>query len=291
MGISRKQALDCFASDDLVGIGMEADAVRRNLHPEGVVTYTVQSSLDCTGFTSAELANRIRVDADKGATCIRFSGLLPDGLDRAETLIRQFRAQFPALWIEAFSTTEIASLSNGSGPQPALARLRDAGLNSIAAEPLPASEPAAWPQWLEVHRTAHAERLPSVAAVAFAPGEPADQRVDLLAFLRQLQDETGGFTAFVPIAAASPSGRDLDAMTAVDRLKTLAIARMFLDNVPNTQSSRVSDGLKVLQAGLRFGANDVGPAHGDEEDIRRIIRDAGFRPVERDAAYRTMFLN
>ena len=110
----------------------------------------------------------------------------------------------------------------------------------------------------------------------------------------RLQEETGGFTAFVPMAADAPGGRDLDGVTAVERLKTLAIARMFLDNVENMQAIRAGHGLKVLQTGLRFGGNDVGPVAegaGSEEDVRRIIRDAGFRPAQRDAVYRAMFLN
>jgi cyclic dehypoxanthinyl futalosine synthase len=113
--------------------------------------------------------------------------------------------------------------------------------------------------------------------------------------VRRLQEETGGFTAFIPVSAEAPNGRELDGVTAVERLKTLAISRMFLDNVENVQASWAGQGLKVLQMGLRFGANDVGSAGvaggGSEEDLRRIIRDAGFRPVQRDTLYRTMFLN
>jgi cyclic dehypoxanthinyl futalosine synthase len=108
-----------------------------------------------------------------------------------------------------------------------------------------------------------------------------------------LQEEAGGFAAFVPVAAEAPGGRELDGVTAVERLKTLAVSRMFLDNVENVQASAAGEGLKVLQMGLRFGANDVGAvgAGASEEDLRRIIRDAGFRPVERDGVYRAMMLN
>ena len=81
----------------------------------------------------------------------------------------------------------------------------------------------------------------------------------------------------------------------MERLKTLAISRMFLDNIENVQSIGAAQGLKVLQMGLRFGANDAGPVSaesgGSEEDVRRIIRDAGFMPVQRDMVYRTMMLN
>jgi cyclic dehypoxanthinyl futalosine synthase len=157
----------------------------------------------------------------------------------------------------------------------------------------------------------------TVAALHFGAGETLAQRVDTLAVIRQLQDDTGGFSAFVPVAAEAAGGRELDAVTAVEQLKTLAVARVFLDNFENIQWSGAAQGLKVLQMGLRFGANDAGsvapetlgakPGNGasaagvesaaavanhiSEEDLRRIIRDAGFQPVQRDLAYRAMYLN
>jgi cyclic dehypoxanthinyl futalosine synthase len=152
-------------------------------------------------------------------------------------------------------------------------------------------------EWLGVHGAAHQLGMRTAATMVFGTGETPEQRVGFLEAVRQLQQETGGFTAFVPVAAEAPGGRELDGATAVERLKMLAISRMFLENIENVQSSRAGQGLKVLQTGLRFGANDVGTvdagaANGDaEEDLRRIIRDAGFRPAQRDALYRTMFLN
>jgi cyclic dehypoxanthinyl futalosine synthase len=152
-------------------------------------------------------------------------------------------------------------------------------------------------EWLAVHGAAHQLGMRTAATMVFGAGETPEQRVGLLEAVRQLQQETGGFTAFVPVAAEAPGGRELDGATAVERLKMLAISRMFLENIENVQSSRAGQGLKVLQTGLRFGANDVGTvdagaANGAaEEDLRRIIRDAGFRPAQRDALYRTMFLN
>jgi cyclic dehypoxanthinyl futalosine synthase len=152
-------------------------------------------------------------------------------------------------------------------------------------------------EWLGVHGAAHQLGMRTAATMVFGAGETPEQRVGLLEAVRQLQQETGGFTAFVPVAAKAPGGRELDGATAVERLKMLAISRMFLENIENVQSSRAGQGLKVLQTGLRFGANDVGTvdagaANGAaEEDLRRIIRDAGFRPAQRDALYRTMMLS
>jgi cyclic dehypoxanthinyl futalosine synthase len=134
-------------------------------------------------------------------------------------------------------------------------------------------------------------------AVETGAVEAGEQRVDLLEVVRALQEETGGFAAFAPVAAATGNGRQLDSVTAVERLKMLAVARMFLDNIENIQADGVAsgiDGLKVLQTALRFGANDVGAVDAglgrSEEDLRRIIRDAGLRPAERDAAYRAMMI-
>jgi cyclic dehypoxanthinyl futalosine synthase len=175
----------------------------------------------------------------------------------------------------------------------------------------------------------------TVATMAFDPGKAGadasvDQCVDLLAAVRLLQEETGGFTAFVPRSLPSRNAAGgWDEPTAVEQLKTLAIARVFLDNIENIQWSADAHGLKVLQTGLRFGANDAGSVapltlgatkwsgakhgnglisdnvasvggvesaaaaanHPSEEDLRRIIRDAGFQPVQRDTSYRTIFLN
>jgi cyclic dehypoxanthinyl futalosine synthase len=210
MGISREQALECLKSDDLIGLGMEADAVRRRLHPEGVATYVVECEAECGPGS-----------------------------------------------IESLGTAE-----------------------SIAA-----------------HRAAHALGIRTTARMQFGAGETAEQRVDILDAVRALQNETGGFVAFAPVAAPAANGRQLDSVTAVERLKMLAVARMFLDNIENVQADGVAsgiDGLKVLQTALRFGANDLGMADvtpgRSEENLRRIIRDAGLRPAERDAVYRAMMI-
>jgi cyclic dehypoxanthinyl futalosine synthase len=134
--------------------------------------------------------------------------------------------------------------------------------------------------------------------MVFGSGETMEQRIRHLELLRQLQEETGGFTAFVP-SSFRPQSRQpgWEEATAVEYLKTMAIARMVLDNIENMQADWTAQGLKVLQMGLRFGSNDVGSVQlkakpaTTEEELRRVIRDAGFRPVQRDTVYRTMFLN
>jgi cyclic dehypoxanthinyl futalosine synthase len=144
--------------------------------------------------------------------------------------------------------------------------------------------------------------MPTTATMMFGGGETMQHRVNHLEAVRQLQEETGGFTAFTPFAfqpsAAAAGLPGWEEATGVEYLKTLAICRMYLDNIENVQSNLETQGLKVLQMGLRFGGNDVGAVPEGigmkpiaEEDLRRVIRDAGFKPVQRDILYRTLFLN
>jgi cyclic dehypoxanthinyl futalosine synthase len=297
MGISRGQALDCFRSDDLVGIGMEADAVRRRLHPEGVVGYAIEGRIDCADQASGldSVISAIGDAAERGATTIRLDG--PMDAARIEVLLREIRHSFPALWVQAFSAAHLIALARAwhLGVRETIARLMAAGLSSIADDGInPANaDGLALADWCAVHRAAHDLGMPTVASLIFGAGETAEQSVDFLQTVRRLQEQTGGFVAFSPQATDAPGGRELDGVTAVERLKTLSIARMFLDNIENAQAIATPQGLKVLQMGLRFGANDVGPIAldaGREEDVRRIIRDAGFQPAQREMGYRAMML-
>jgi cyclic dehypoxanthinyl futalosine synthase len=308
MGITRQQALDCFASDDLIGIGMEADAVRRTLHPEGVVTYTIDRSLSAS---DPAFYDTVRLTADMGATglSIDSDGQQPLTLDRYESLFSGIKQRFPAIRLHGLSATEILALAAASNITIAdtIARLRDAGLDSIASNAVIFNDEirqritpniCSTADWLTVHRTAHQLGLSTTATMIFGVGETMPERVDHLEHLRNLQQETGGFTSFTPLAY--PSGI-ADEPTAIEYLKTLAISRLYLDNIANLQGSWSTQGLKVLQMGLRFGGNDVGsvlleerfgkPGGATEEELRRIIREAGFKPAQRDTLYRTFFLN
>ena len=200
-----------------------------------------------------------------------------------------------------------------------IARLRDAGLDSIpggGAEILDdevrhriARLKCSTEDWVSVHRTAHQLGMRTTATMMFGVGETFDQRINHFEVVRRLQEETGGFTAFIPWSFqpgnTALGGRGWEEATSVEYLKVLAIARLYLDNIENVQASWVTQGLKVLELGLHFGGNDVGSVMLEEnvvkaagtsnctteEELRRIIRDAGFKPVQRDTLYRTMFLN
>src|SRR5260370_18978276 len=318
MGISWKDALDCFRSDDLIGIGMEADAVRRRLHPEGVVSYTIDgrinyaNSLDSAHFE--HLCDRIAGVAALGGTGVTLQGQVTSAFTIAwsEDLFRTIKERFPALWLHSLSASEILTIAHQSGltVQDTIARLRDAGLDSIPGDDAGILDDAVQHQgacmkwktedWIVVHRAAHKLGMQTTATMMFGGGETFEHRMNHLETVRQLQEETGGFTSFTPWSFA-PQGSALNGFeeaTAVEYLKTLAISRMYLNNVENVQSNLETQGLKVLQVGLRFGGNDVGSVllgeganATTEEQLRQVIRDAGFKPVQRDTLYRTMFLN
>jgi len=325
MGISRNEALDCFRSDDLIGIGMEADAVRRKLHPEGVVTYTLDGK---ASYSAADgepsnptfptiYDNIVKVVGETvamGGTGIILQGEVTPELTLPwfEALLRRTKDRFPAVWLHCLSANEILTIAEHSGLtlHDTIARLRDAGLDSIPGNDAGILDDAVqfrdsrmrWKSqdWLAVHRTAHSLGIQTTATMTFGSGETFEHRVNHLQSLRQLQNETGGFTSFTPStsSARSSTAQGFEEATAVEYLKTLAISRMYLDNVDNIQSNMETQGLKVLQVSLRFGANDAGSvllAEGanaaTEEQVRQVIRDADFKPSQRDTLYQMMFLN
>ena len=290
MGISREEALDCFKSDDLIGLGMEADALRRKLHPEGVVSYATCGHIEHGG---AALLDKIGEAVTSGASAVTFGCESAESMEQAEKKLHAAKSQYPSLWLHCFSASEILALAQHSGlpPRDTIARLRDAGLDSIPGNDAGGFDSSS--DWLDVHRAAHELGLPTTAVMVFGQGETPEQRVNHLEALHRLQEQTGGFTSFALRASAV---RGAEEPTAVEYLKTLAISRIALDNFANFEIDVNAQGLKVFETCLRFGGNDAGSlrpaANGPtEEQLRFVVRDAGFRPVERDLAYRTMFLN
>ena len=348
MSLTQAQALELYRSDDLVGIGMEADAVRRKLHPDGVVTYIIDRNINYTNYCTEyctfcafyrplkgpkakegyilefeTIYEKIRETVELGGTGVLMQGgLHPDlKIDWHEQMLRGIKQRFPRIHLHCYSASEVIAIAEYSGLtiRDTISRLRDAGLDSIpggGAEILDdevrhriARLKCLTEDWLNVHRTAHQLGMRTTATMMFGVGEKFEHRIHHLQVLYKLQEETGGFTAFIPWtfqpANTALGGRKWEEATAVEYLKNLAISRLFLSNFQNVQSSWVTQGLKVCQMGLRFGGNDVGSVmleenvvraagvtnRTTEEELRRIIRDAGFRPVQRDTLYKTYFLN
>ena len=342
--MTQHEALDLFRSDDLVGIGMAADAIRRKLHPEGIVSYIIDRNINYTNFCTEYCSfcafyrpmghnegyvhphdvifDKIQETIDLGGTGILMQGgLHPDlKIEWYEEMLRAIKQRFK-IHTHCFSAPEITNIAEVSGLslRDTIARLRDAGLDSIpggGAEILHddvrhriSRLKCNSDEWVAVHRTAHELGMRTTATMMFGCGETLEQRIHHLEIVRQIQEDTGGFTAFIPWSFQRENtslGRFVkEEATAVEYLKTLAISRLYLDNILNVQSSWVTQGLKLCQVGLRFGGNDVGSImieenvvsaagarnHATEEELRRIIRDAGFVPKKRDSLYRTYYLN
>jgi len=342
--ITRSQAIDLFRSDDLLAIGREADAVRRRLHPDGVVSYIIDRNINYTNFCTeycsfcafyrpmghAEgyilpietILDKIQETLSLGGTGILMQGgLHPDlKIEWYEDLLRAIKARFD-IWCHCFSAPELVNIADVSciSLRDTIARLRDAGLDSIpggGAEILDEDVrhrisrlKCTVQDWIDVHRTAHALGMRTTATMMFGTGETIEQRMNHFDVVRQIQEETGGFTAFIPWffqREYTSLGRFVkQEATSVEYLKMLALSRIYLDNILNVQASWVTPGLKVCQLGLRFGGNDVGSImieenvvsaagthhRASEEQLRRLIRDAGFIPKQRDTLYRTYFLN
>lgn len=310
MGITQKEALDCFASDDLIGIGMEADAVRRRLHSEGIVTYAIEGRLDYTSQTDpTAFDQQIAHLIDYGATTLILQGKPAPHHTIAwfGDLFRTLKRRTPDLWLHCLSASEILTISHQSNLpiDITISHLQEAGLDSIPGNDAGILDDAVQPNarkaadWIAAHRAAHKLGIQTTATMIFGAGETAEHRVQHLETLHQLQQETGGFSSFTPwpFTPERPGLDGFEEATAVEYLKTLAISRMYLDNIINVQSNLETQGLKVLQVGLRFGANDVSSAlsveganSATEEQLRQIIRDAGFKPAQRDTVYRTLYL-
>ena len=345
MSLTNAQALDLLHSDDLIGLGMEADALRQRLHPGNVVTYQIDRNINytnvCTEYCSfcafyrpvgspegyvqplESICRKIDETIALGGTGILMQGgLHPDlKLDYYTGLLSALKQRYPKLHLHCLSAPEVLNIADieGLSLREVLLRLQAAGLDSIpgaGAEILDdevrfriARLKCTTQEWLQVHREAHGIGLRTTATMMFGCGEQLEHRVKHFERIRHLQEETGGFTAFIPWFFQRENtslGRFVkEEVTAVEYLKTLAVARLYLDNIVNVQASWLTPGHKICQIALRFGANDVGSIlieenvvyaagcrnKSSEEALRRLISGAGYRPIKRDTLYRTYFLN
>ena len=328
--------LTLYKSHDLLSIGNAADLIRQRLHPEGYVTYIVDRNINYTNWcyidcdfcafyrhktdpdayviSRPELRQKIEETLDLGGVQILLQGGLHPTLklDWYEDLLRWIKSNYD-IHIHGFSPPELDWFAkiNKISLQETLIRLRDAGLGSIpggGAEILTnhardeiSPKKCTADEWLEVMQQGHLVGLRSSATMMYGHVESYGERVEHLIRLRQLQDETGGFTAFIcwslqpdhtKLAHLPPTG-------SFDYLKTLAISRLILDNFDNFQSSWVTQGPKIGQLSLKFGANDMGGTMIEEnvvsqagtiycmpiEEIDRVVGELGFVPKQRNFFY------
>lgn len=320
----------------LLDLGLAADQRRRALHPEGVVTYIVSRNVNYTNVCTTachfcafyrprghgeayvlsreELTRKIDETVGLGGIEILLQGgLHPDlGVEWYEDLFRWVKSGWPMINLHALSPEEIWHIARTSELElgATIDRLVAAGLDSIpggGAEVLDdevrrriAPLKCSTDEWLAVMRVAHEKGLKSTATLMFGVGEESRHRVAHLMRLRELQDATRGFTAFICWPFQSQHTRlEASDTSAQAYLRTNALARLVLDNVPNLQASWVTMGGGVAQASLHMGSNDFGSvmieenvvsAAGttfamDSDEVERHIRDAGFRAARRNMKY------
>jgi cyclic dehypoxanthinyl futalosine synthase len=333
---------DCktlLESDDFVRIGLAADRIRERLHPDGIITYIIDRNINYTNVcnvvctfcafyrrpghaeTYVHTLDEIRQKIDEtialgGTGVLMQGGLHPDfGIEWYEEMLSTLHAEYPGFQLHCFSPPEIHNihLISGLDYETIMARLKAAGLNSLpggGGEILDdevrrrVSTKCTTGEWLAVMRAAHRVGLRTTATMMFGIGDSVVHRVRHLERIRNLQDETKGFTAFIPWTFQRENtalGRRIrEEPTGIDYLKMLSVSRLFLDNIEHFQSSWLTQGLRLGQVALRFGADDMGSimieenvvsAAGasnvaDEKMLRYLIREAGFTPQQRDILYR-----
>ena len=335
--LAAEDALTLLQSSDLSAIGAAADAVTRRLHPEPVRTYNIDRNINYTNVCTAvcdfcafyrspkseegyvlprgELLAKVAETVELGGDQILMQGgLHPDyTLDWYEELLHDIRAAFPQVNIHGFSPPELHHFTkvNRLPLRTVLERLQQAGLGSIpggGAEILVDRVRAEITRgkvmtddWLNVMRVWHELGGKSSATMMYGHVETLAERVEHLERLRQLQDETGGFTAFIcwSFQPDHTDLADLPSAGSFEYLKTQAVARLYLDNVPNIQSSWVTQGLKIGQLALLYGANDMGSLMIEEnvvaeagtvhfltlDQIRASITELGYEPRQRNVFY------
>ncbi len=333
--IGAEEALALYQQADLHTLGILADSVRHRLHPEPIVTYVIDRNINYTNICISgckfcayycepgkdggyildhqELEKKIEETKALGGTQVLLQGgLHPDlPLEFYEDMVSFIKSK--GIHCHCFSPPEIVHFSKISGLsiREVLERLKAAGLDSIpggGAEILVdrvrekiAPRKASAQEWLDVMEEAHNLGLRTTATMMFGHIETPRERIIHMDRLRQVQDRTGGFTAFIPWPF-QPGNTAIEtrSATAHEYLKLLAVSRIYLDNFDNIQASWVTQGPKVAQVSLFYGANDFGStmieenvvaAAGvshrlSEQEIRRHITEAGFEPRQRLMDYR-----
>ncbi len=335
--ISREEAVWILKHAELHALGSAADQVCRRLHPESYRTYNIDRNINYTNVCTAvcDFCAFYRKPKDpegyvlsrdvllkKVAETVALGGnqiLLQGGLhphytlDWYEEMLRDIKREYPSVNIHGFSPPELYHFTkvNKLSLPVVLQRLKDAGLGSVpggGAEILVdrvrreiTRGKVLTDDWLDVMRQWHLLGGRSTATMMFGHVETVEERIEHLDRVRSLQDETGGFTAFIcwtfqpehtEMAHIRPAG-------AVEYLRTQAVSRLFLDNVPNIQSSWVTQGAKIGQLALLYGANDMGSLMIEENvvaeagtvhhltlaQIRDSIQQLGFDPRQRDVFY------
>jgi cyclic dehypoxanthinyl futalosine synthase len=335
--LERKEALKMLRSTPLLELGQMADTARKKLHPENRVTFVVDRNINYTNICKnhctfcafyrdekdpegyvlkeGELNRKIEETLALGGTQILLQGGIHPGLgiDYYVDLLRGIKDRYK-INVHGFSPPEICFIADSADLtiREALWVLRDAGLDSVpggGAEILSdrvrrklSPKKIGKKLWLKVMEEAHRMGMRTTATMMFGSVERPSEIIEHLEAIRALQDRTGGFTAFIPWSfqpGNTPHEHKVVPATGVEYLRVLSLSRIVLDNVPNVQASWVTQGLKMAQIALRFGANDMGSTMIEEnvvsaagvnyrvslDDMVAAIKAAGFRAAQRDTYY------
>ena len=335
--LTPEEGLALFDGCELPALGRAADTVCRRLHPEPYRTYNIDRNINYTNVCAAvcdfcafyrksndaeayvlpreTLHQKIEETIALGGDQILMQGGLHPSfkLDWYEELLRDLKAHFPQVNLHAFSPPEIWHFHkiNKLPLREVLQRLKDAGLGSLPGgggeilvdrvRNAMTKNKCLTDEWLEVHRVWHELGGRSTCTMMFGHIETLAERVETLDRLRQLQDETGGFTAYIcwTFQPEHTAMADVPPVGAFEYLRTQAISRLYLDNIPNIQSSWVTQGAKIGQLALLFGANDMGSLMIEEnvvasagtvhyltlEQIKNSICELGYVPRQRNVFY------
>ena len=335
----RNQALKLFRSANLLELGEMANAMRRELHPDKIVSFVNDRNINYTnicvsgckfcafsrpaGHPEGYLLSYERIFqkieellSRQGTQILLQGGMHPDlGIKWFEELFQEIKQKYP-IHIHGLSPPEIEFLAKKEGlsVKEVLTRLKNAGLDTIpggGAEILSdrvrkklSPKKVSARGWLKVMETAHQLGIKSSATMMFGSVETDEEIIEHLLKIRALQDKTNGFIAFIPwtFQPKNTGLSEIKPASGVRYLRVLAISRLVLDNVPNIQCSWVTQGAKIAQVSLFFGANDFGSTMLEENVVRsagadfrlslaeilRLIKDAGLVPAQRDAGYKIL---
>ncbi|WP_294872185.1 dehypoxanthine futalosine cyclase [Sulfuricurvum sp. RIFCSPLOWO2_12_FULL_43_24] len=341
MRLSKEQALELIRHADLKELGKMATARKRELHPEGITTFVVDRNINYTNvcwvdckfcafyrhgkdedayvLTFEEIDQKIDELLEIGGTQILFQGGVHPKLkiEWYEDLVEHIHTKYPTITIHGFSSIELDFIAKVShiSIQECLSRLKAKGLASIpgaGAEILSdrvrdiiAPKKMDSLEWVDVHRQAHKLGIKSTATMMYGTVETDEEIIEHWNLIRDLQDETGGFRAFIMWSFQGQNTQLMEEHPEIEKqssnryLRLLAVSRLFLDNFPNIQSSWVTQGPYIGQMALLYGANDLGSTMMEENVVRsagagfrmakdemvRLIRDIGETPAIRNTAY------
>lgn len=342
--MTNEEALDLIQNADLNVLGQMAFERKRELHPEAVTTFVVDRNINYTNvcwvdckfcafyrhakeedayvLSFEEIGKKIEELLAIGGTQILFQGGVHPKLkiEWYEDLVAWITEHYPQITIHGFSAIEIDFIARISkiSVKEVLERLQAKGLFSIpgaGAEILSdrvrdivAPKKLDSDVWIDVHRQAHNIGMKSTATMMFGTVETDEEIIKHWEMIRDLQDETAGFRAFIMWSFQGANTKllaempDLKKQSSNRYLRLLAVARLYLDNFPNIQSSWVTQGSYIGQLALLFGANDLGSTMMEEnvvaaagtanrmnqDEMIRLIKDIGEKPAKRDTAYNVL---